>query len=106
MVVIVDGDKVAQPEMSSDTSCLAGDTFHGTSITEEREGVVVDQFKPRFVEHGCSMGLCNGEANSVCETLTKRSGCNFNSWSVMSLGVTWSYAVYLLLQKSVHENFR
>lgn len=56
--------------MTSSTGCLTGNTLHRTSIAEDTIGVIVDEVEARLVEHGTSMGLGNGKANSIGETLT------------------------------------
>ena len=64
-------------------ACCAGsftsDTFHSTSISEEAEGVVVDQFEIRFVEFGSSVSLGDCKANSIGETLAERTGGHFDT---------------------------
>jgi hypothetical protein len=60
MVVIVDADQISQLEMSGNARRLTGNAFLSTPISEEAVCVVVGQFKPRFVEYSCGMGLCNG----------------------------------------------
>lgn len=96
VVVIVDGNEVAELQMASHRSSLAGNTLHSTSITEEHESVVVDQVKSWLVEDGSSVCLSHGKTNSIGETLAKRTSSDLNTRSVMSLRMTGGDAVKLL----------
>jgi len=73
-----------------------GNTLHGTSITEESVGVVVDQLESGLVEDGGSVALSDGKTDSVGETLSKRTGGDFNTGSVVLFRVTGCDAVDLL----------
>ena len=97
MVVVVDGNQVAELQVTSSGSSLAGNTLHGTSITEEHVGVVVDELKARLVEDSRSVRLCNGKTDGIGETLTKRASSNLDTGGVVGLGVTGGDAVDLLL---------
>lgn len=70
VVVIVDGDQIAELQVTSSRSSLAGNTFHSTSITEEHECVVVDKLEARLVEDSRSVRLSNGKTDGIGETLT------------------------------------
>lgn len=82
--------------MTSGTSCLAGNALHCTSITENGEGVVVDQFEARLVEHGTSVCLSDGETNSIGESLSERSCCDFDAFGIMGFGMARRNAVNVL----------
>lgn len=60
VVVIVNHDKVAELQVTRSAGSLAGNTFHGTSITEETVCVVVDDIVARLVEDSGSVSLSNG----------------------------------------------
>jgi hypothetical protein len=70
VVVIINGDQVAELQVSSSASCLASNTFHGTAIAKKDVGVVVDQIIARLVEDGTSVSLRNSKTDRVGETLT------------------------------------
>jgi hypothetical protein len=103
VVVVVDGNQVAELQVTSSGSSLAGNTLHGTSITEEHVGVVVDELKARLVEDSRSVRLCNGKTDGIGETLTERTSGDLDSGGVVCLGVAGSDAIDLLHAKSVAD---
>ena len=58
-------------------------------------GVVVDEVKAILVECRAEVGLSNGEADSVRETLAKRTSRDLNTIRVSSLRVTRGQGVNL-----------
>lgn len=96
MVVIINGNQVAELQVTSHGGSLAGNTLHSTAITEEAVCVVVDQVIARLVEDGGGVSLGNCQTNSVGETLTQRTSGDLNTRGVVSLGVAGSDAVNLL----------
>jgi hypothetical protein len=97
VVVVVDGNQVAELQVTSSGGGLGGNTFHSATVTEEGVGVVVDQVKAGLVEGTRSLGLSHGKTDSVGETLTKRASGDLDSRRVVSLGVTGGDAVNGLL---------
>lgn len=100
MIVIIDGDQVAQLEMASSRSSLASNTLHRAAITKEDIGVVVDKVVTRLVENSSSVGLRDGKTNCIGETLSKRTGGDLNARGVVGLRVARSDAVNLLSKVS------
>lgn len=96
MVVVVDGDQVAQLQMTGSGGSLAGNTLHGAAITEEHVCVVVEKLEAGLVEDGRSMRLRNSETDGIGEALTERAGGDLNAGSVVGFGVAGSDAVDLL----------
>lgn len=88
MVVIVDGNQVAELKMSSQGRSFRGNSLHGAAISKEDKGVVVDEVEVGLVEDSLGVGLGNGETDSVGETLAERAGGDLNTGGVVSLGVT------------------
>lgn len=82
--------------MTSQTGSLAGNALHGTTITKEAVGVVVDEVIARLVEDSAGVGLGNGKTNGVGETLTQGTGGDLNTRSVVGFGVTRGDATHLL----------
>lgn len=82
MVIIVDANKVTQLQMPSGGGSLRGNTLHETSISEEHEGVVVDQLISRLVIDGSSVGLGNGKTDGIGETLSKGTSGDLNTRSI------------------------
>jgi hypothetical protein len=100
VVVVIDGNEVAQLQVASHGGGLGGDTLHGATITEETVGVVVDKVKAGLVEDTSSVSLGNGQTDGVGETLAKRTSGDLDTGGVVSLGVTGGDAVELLLGES------
>lgn len=96
MVVVVQGDQVAQLEMACCRGGLGGNTFHGTSITEEHVRVVIANLETWLVEYTTRVRLCNGKTNSVTKTLSKRSGSHLDTWGIVGFWVTRANAVHSL----------
>lgn len=96
VVVVINGDEVAELQVTSHGGGLGGDTLHGAAITEECVGVVVEELIAGLVEDTSSVSLGNGETNGVSETLAKRTSSDLNTGGVVSLGVTGGDAVELL----------
>lgn len=93
VVVIVDGNQVAELEVTGQGRGLTRDTLHQATITEEAVCVVVDQVEAVLVEGGASLSLGNGKTNSVGNTLTERSSGDLDTGGVVRLGVTRGDAV-------------
>lgn len=88
VVVVVDGNQVAQLQVTGHRSSLAGNTLHSTAITEEGVGVVVDELVARLVEDSSGVGLSNSQTDGVGETLAQRTSGDLNTGGVVSFGVT------------------
>lgn len=100
MVVVVDGNEVAQLKVTSHGGGLGGDTLHSAAITEEGVGVVVEEVEAGLVVDTGGVGLGNGQTNGVGETLTQRTSGNLNTGGIVRLGVTGADAVDLLRGKN------
>lgn len=96
MVVVVDGNQVAELQVTGHGGGLTGNTLHSTAITEEAVGVVVEKLEIGLVEDTTGVSLGNGQTNSVGETLTEGTGGHLNTGGVMGLGVAGGDAVELL----------
>ena len=96
MVVIVDGNQVAQLQVTGSGGSLAGNALHSAAIAEEHVCVVVDEVESGLVEDGCGMRLRNSKTDGIGETLAERASCDLNTGGVVSFGVTRSDAVDLL----------
>lgn len=96
VVVIVDGNEVAELQVAGQRACLARDTLHQATITKEAVCVVVDQVEARLVVDGSGVGLGNGETDSVADSLAQRAGGDLDTWGVVGLGVARSDAVNML----------
>ena len=89
LVVVVNGNQVAQLQVTGSRASLRCDTLHHTSITQENVGVIVDKLETRLVEDSGSMRLCDRQTNCIRDTLTQRTCSDFNTRSMVQLRVTW-----------------
>ena len=83
MVVIIDGNEVSKLEMTSGGGGLRGNTLLCATITKDGICVVIYQVESWLVECGSGLGLSNSKTDSVGETLTERSSCDFHTRCVM-----------------------
>jgi len=102
VVVIIDGNEVAELQVTGHGSSLAGNTLHRAAITEECECVVVDQLVAGLVEDGGSMPLSNGETDGVGEALAERTGGDLDTGGIVGFWVAGCDAVELLGKSGVH----
>lgn len=93
VVVVVDGNQVAELEVTSQGRGLGGDTLHQATVTEEAVCVVVDKVEVLLVEGGASLSLGNGKTNSVGDTLSEGTSGDLDTRGVVGLGVTRGDAV-------------
>lgn len=96
VVVIVDGNQVAQLQVTGEGSSLAGNTLHVASITHEDICVVVNKLESGLVELSSSVLLGNGKTNSVSKTLAERASGDLNAGGIVGFRVTGGDAVDVL----------
>ena len=96
VVVVVDGNEVTKLQVTSSAGSFACNTLHSTSVSEEDECVVVDQFKVWLVEDSAGVSLRHGETDCVGKPLTERSCGDFDAWSIVGFRVTRCDAVNCL----------
>jgi hypothetical protein len=88
VVIIINHDEVAQLQMPSYASGLAGDSLHCAAISEETVGMVIHELESWLVEFCASFGLCNRKSYSVRETLPQRAAGNLNPWDFIGFRMT------------------
>lgn len=72
LVVIVEGNELAEAPVTSEGAGLIGDTLHHASITEDAVGVVVNNLGGvRLVEASGKMSLCNSDTDGIANTGSK-----------------------------------
>lgn len=96
VIVVVDGDKIPELEVTGSTRSFTCDTFHSAAITEEKVCVVGKEIKARLVEFSGALGLCDSQTDGIRETLTEWTSGDFYTGCVVSFGVTRCDAVDLL----------
>lgn len=93
VVVVVDGNEVAELEVTSQGRGLTRNTLHQAAIAEEAVGVVVREGEAGLVEDGGGVGLGHGQTDGIADTLTQRAGGDLDTGGIVRLGVTRSDAV-------------
>ena len=90
--------------MASQRASLARNTLHQAAITEEGICVVVNKREAILVVDGGSVGLGDGQTNSIGDTLTQGTCRDLDTSGVVGLGVTRSDAVdFLYAYLLVHQ---
>lgn len=99
MVVVIDGDQVAELQVTSSGGSLRGNTLHSATIAKEGVGEVIDELETGLVEDRGSVLLGNGHTNRVGEALAEGARGDLDAGSVEGFGVTRGLAVDLLFPK-------
>lgn len=102
MVVVPDGNEVAELKVTSQRASLARDTLHQAAVAEEAVCVVVSNGEAGLVEDSSSVSLGHGKTDGVADTLAKGASGDLNAGGVLSLGVTRSLAADFLLRGIAH----
>ena len=71
MVVVVDVDEPAQPEVAGERRRLVADALHEVAVAADHEGVVVDEVG---AEARPQPALGDAHAHAVAEPLAERAG--------------------------------
>mmetsp|Transcript_11394 Transcript_11394/g.15530 ORF Transcript_11394/g.15530 Transcript_11394/m.15530 type:complete len:399 (-) Transcript_11394:82-1278(-) len=87
-VVIVQGDELSKSPMSSERGSLSGDTLHVAAVSKNAISVVVHDGRVGLIEPSGQMLLSNGKADSIGNSLSKRTSGHLNSLSHEVLGVS------------------
>ncbi len=93
MIVIIDGNEIAELQMASKTGSFASNSFHGTSISKEHVSVVIDQVKVWLVEDSSGVSLRDSETDCVGEALAEWTCGHFDAFSIMGFGMTGCDAI-------------
>jgi hypothetical protein len=96
VVVVVNGNQIAQLQVACGARSFAGNALHGATITEEDVGVVVEEVEAGLVEHGSRVGLGDGQTDGIGEPLAQRTGGDLNARGIVRFGVARGDAVHLL----------
>lgn len=72
VVVIIDGNEVAELEMSGQRDGFSGNTLLQTTVSKECVGMVVEEWESVAVEGGTSLGLGDSETDGVADTCRAR----------------------------------
>jgi len=95
MVVIIDANEVSKLEMTGEGSSFGGNAFLEAAVTDKDVGEAVKEVETRAVERGGSLSLGDGETDSIADTLTERTGSDFNARGIVSLWMAWGLAANL-----------
>lgn len=83
MIIIIDGNELAQLKVPGLGSSLRSNTLHGASIAKEDIGIVVNQLIAGLVVNSCGVSLGNGKTDRIGKSLTQRTSCDFYPGSVV-----------------------
>ena len=84
MVVVVDADELAEPEVAGQRSCLVTDAFHEVTVAHDHEREVVAHVG---AVPGPQVGLGRGHADGVGDALPERAGGDLDARGVTELGM-------------------
>ena len=87
VVVVVERDQLAQPEVAGEAGGLGGDALLEVAIGAEGVGPVVDDLVAGPVELGGQPALGDGHAHRVGEALAQRAGGGLDARGHAELGV-------------------
>jgi hypothetical protein len=96
VVVVINHNQVSKLKMTCHAGSLTGNTLHGTSISEEAVGIVVDEVKAGLVEDGSAVLLGNGKTDGIAETLTQRTSGHFDTRGIVGFGMSGCDGIDLL----------
>jgi hypothetical protein len=87
VVLVVEGDQLAEPEVAGQRGRLHRDALHQVAVGAEDVGSVVDDRVVGPVVAGGEVGLGEGEPDGVGEPLAERAGGDLDAGGVAALGV-------------------
>src|SRR5208282_3732873 len=95
VIVVVEINDVAQPEMPRDRRCLARYAFHQVAVAANAEDAMIEQ--PRFVAVEVRLEMLRGHrhADAVAEALTERAGGGLDAGDAPVLGMPRRFAAEL-----------
>ena len=88
IIVIVEGDQLAELHRARERTGFVRNPFHQTAITQEHIGVVVNNLMAFTVELASQCALCNRHTYSVSNTLPERTRRRLNTRRITILGMT------------------
>ena len=95
VVVVVEGDQLAEAPGAGERAGLVRDAFHQAAVAEEDIGVVVDDVVAGAVELGGEDLLGERHADRVGDALAERAGGGLDAGGVAVFGVARGLAVQL-----------
>ncbi|KAI3491949.1 hypothetical protein L1887_43658 [Cichorium endivia] len=95
VVVVVEGDEVAELEVTGERGGLGRDALLQAAVTGEHVGGVGEEGEAVLVEGGGEVGLCDGETDRVGKALSEGAGGDLDALGVAGLGVTGGLGVDL-----------
>ena len=92
VVVVVQIDQFAQFQMARQAGGFRGDALHQITVAHDPISKVTDHLESRAVVARGEIGLRDGHADPVAETLTERSRGGFHSGCELTLRMAWRQA--------------
>src|SRR5687768_18280075 len=87
VIVVVESDQLAEPQVSGEGGCLVRHAFHHVTIAGDEVCVVIDDVVTRPIEKGSKLRFGDGHADCIPNTLSEWTGCRLDARSVAELGM-------------------
>ena len=89
VVVVVEGDQLAQAQVAGQGGRLTGDALLMAAVTHDHVGVVIDQGVAGLVEVGRQVRLGDRQAHGVGDALAQGASGDLNAGGFEGFGVAW-----------------
>ena len=106
VVVVVEGNQLAQAQVAGQGSGLAAHTLLVAAITHDHVGVVINQLAAGLVKLGGQVRFGDSQAHGVGNALAEGSGGDLNSWGFEGFRVTRGAAAPLAELLDVFDGHR
>ena len=103
VIVVVQDDELAEPEMPGERASLGGDALHQVAVARQHVGVVIDDRISRAVEVRRQVRLGDRHADGIRDALPERARRGFDTGSQMTLRMAGRAASPLPEALYVHE---
>jgi len=78
-VVVIEIDELAQLQMAGQRGCLGRHAFHQVTVSDDAEGVMVDDVVARPVVDRRQVRFSDGHAHAVAQACAQRAGRGLNA---------------------------
>ncbi len=95
VVVIPEGDQLAQAPSAGQRASLVGDAFHHAAVAHKYISMVIDDFVAGLVEFVCQQLFGHGHADRVRNPLAQRAGRGFHAHGVTIFRMARGLGVHL-----------
>ena len=95
VIVVVEKNDVAEPEMAGDRCGLARDAFHQVAVAANSEDAMIEQARLVAIEARLEMLRRHRHADRVADALAERAGSGLDAGDAPVLGMARSFAAEL-----------